>query len=168
MENDGAKLYRLMNQQGGWSNAKVTVLEEYPCESDEQAKAREKYWVDLQLEACCDVAFTPEERETFKKQYGDEYFLDSRCAFAEPKESKPVSKEHANAIAKKYYENHKVKILANSKAQYSEKRQKLLDYQKQYRVGQRLTKYKEYQREYKEKKRKKIENELSMLKDNNL
>ena len=49
--NDWAKrhnvlLYRFSRETGGWDNWTMTIIEEYPCESVNDARERERYWIE--------------------------------------------------------------------------------------------------------------------------
>ena len=40
------KIYKIMNENGGWENWRMVPLEEYPCENEIQATIREQYWIN--------------------------------------------------------------------------------------------------------------------------
>ena len=49
------KLYRFIRHFGGWDNFDMEILEEYPCDNDMEAKAKEQYYIDLhkpELNSC--------------------------------------------------------------------------------------------------------------------
>lgn len=40
------KLYQVIRSNGGWSNWTMLVVERYPCNNLNEAKEREKYWIN--------------------------------------------------------------------------------------------------------------------------
>ena len=165
-----AKLYKIIVQEGGWSKATIGIVEHYPCENYAQARERERYWVEQQLEAHSMNTYLPftsvEEKKEYMQDYmlsyAKQYYLTHRDELLEThKEYYLDNKEEIKIQQKKYYECNKDKISEKMKIYYSDNKDKLLEYQKSYRVGENLQKYKEYQAEYRQKKKMKKEvNEL--------
>jgi hypothetical protein len=45
-KNYNFKIYNIIRENGGWDNWTITQIEEFSCENQQQAKLREKYWVE--------------------------------------------------------------------------------------------------------------------------
>ena len=69
-------------------NAKITLIEDYPCERKEQLHARERYW----LEDLENVVNKQHPARTIKEWVKD-------------------NKEHLGNYSKEYYENNKKQVL---------------------------------------------------------
>jgi hypothetical protein len=161
-----AKLYKTINENGGWEKATIGVIEHYPCNSFAEARERERYWMEQQLEAYSLNTYlpftTPEEKDQYLADYmltyAKQYYLTHRDELLEHhKEYYFSKKEEIKVQQKKYYESNRDKILDKMKIYYGEKKDKLLTYQKTYRTGENLQKYKEYQADYRQKKKMKKE-----------
>jgi hypothetical protein len=163
-----AKLYKTINENGGWEKATIGVIENYPCNSFAEARERERYWMEQQLEAYCLNTYlpftTPEEKDQYLADYmltyAKEYYLNHRDELLEHHKQYYVNNiEEIKVQQKKYYVQNRDKILDKMKIYYSGNKDKLLTYQKTYRVGENLQKYKEYQKMYRQQK--KIEKTLN-------
>lgn len=161
-----AKLYKTINENGGWDAVSIGIIEHYPCSSFAEARERERYWVQQQLEAYSMNTYLPftsaEEKQQYMADYmltyGKQYYLNHRDELLE--HHKEYYVDHVEEIKiqqKKYYLQNKDKISLKMKEYYSGNKDKLLEYQKTYRVGENLQKYKEYQAEYRQKKKMKKE-----------
>jgi hypothetical protein len=42
----GLTVYKCIKDNGGWGNWEAILVEEYPCKSDEQRRARERHWME--------------------------------------------------------------------------------------------------------------------------
>ena len=56
------KIYKIINENGGWDNWEMIELEKYPCNDANEARKREKYWEDklnptLNTISCCFVPY---------------------------------------------------------------------------------------------------------------
>lgn len=169
---DQARLYQIINQEGGWKKATIGVIEHYPCENFAQARERERYWMEQQLEAYClntYLPFTsPEEKQLYQADYmltyAKQYYLNHRDELVEQHKQYYVDNiEEIKIQQKKYYAQNKDKILDKMKVYYGDNKDKLLEYQKTYRVGENLQKYKSYQAEYRQKKKMKKEVDQLLL-----
>ena len=40
------KLYNTMRENGGWDNFQMTPIEEYKCDTPQQARMREQFWIN--------------------------------------------------------------------------------------------------------------------------
>ena len=56
------KIYKIINENGGWDNWEMIELEKYPCSDANEARKREKYWEDklnptLNTNSCCFIPY---------------------------------------------------------------------------------------------------------------
>jgi hypothetical protein len=67
------KVYQFIRENGGWDNWRMKIIEEYPCDNVDQARARERYW-KRELNATLNMR---EPCRTNKEYYQDnkEYIL---------------------------------------------------------------------------------------------
>jgi hypothetical protein len=157
-----AKLYKTINENGGWDAVSIGIIEHYPCNSFAEARKRERYWVEQQLEAFCMNTYLPftsvEEKQQYMADYmlsyAKQYYLNHRDELVEQHKLYYVdNKEEIKIQQKKYYVQNKDKILDKMKVYYDSNKDKLLEYQKTYRVGTNLQKYKDYQQMYRQQKK---------------
>lgn len=40
-------VYKFIRENGGWENFELTIIEEYPCNTCDEARLRERYWYEL-------------------------------------------------------------------------------------------------------------------------
>jgi hypothetical protein len=131
-------VYQFIRNNGGWDNWSMIVVEEYPCENVNQAKFRERYWIETQQATLNQVIpmRTKEEIIEYKKQYREEH------------------KEEMLEYKNQYYEQNKEEILNKNKQYYEEHKEEMLEYHKQYYEQNKedlLEYHKQYREEYKEK-----------------
>ena len=101
-EKNNTKLYNTMRENGGWDNFQMTPIEEYKCDTPQQAHIREQYWI-----------------ENIEKNK-----LNSIKAF--------VTKEQKLEQQKEYYSANKDKIADYQKEYKAVNKEKVADYQKEY------------------------------------
>ncbi len=41
------QVYKFIRNNGGWENFELDIIEEYPCNSCDEARLRERYWYEL-------------------------------------------------------------------------------------------------------------------------
>jgi hypothetical protein len=98
------KLQTIINENGGWENWDMIEIEKYPCNDNNEARARERYWYEelkATLNGISPLAVWKE------KDYNKKYYLENREKILEEK--------------KKYRIKNKEKIIEQMK----EYRQKL-------------------------------------------
>jgi hypothetical protein len=93
------KLYRVINENGGWDEWDMVMVEEYPCNNSEEARRRERYWFELLSNR--DIS------------------LNIQLPFISEEERKQKEKMYA----KSYYEAHKEASLERQKAYYENNRE---------------------------------------------
>lgn len=156
------KIYKIIRENGGWDNWKMDIIEKYPCEDIEQAKERERYWIE-KLTSTLNVTIPNRN----KKEYSQIYRLIHKEDIAEKKkiyraENKDKIKDYIDTNKEKiafqkqdWYEENKEQILQKAKQHYEENKHHKLEYQKQY-AEENKEQIVEYQKEYREKNKEKI------------
>ena len=104
------KCYKIIRENGGFSNWSMLQIEHYPCNNKREAEARERHWFD-QLKSNLNTN-KPYTSDTEKKNY-----------YIENKDKILINK-------KKYYEENKDEILINKKNYYIENKDEILNDQK--------------------------------------
>ena len=65
------KVYKMIRDSGGWNNWSMIKIEKYPCNDNNEARSRERYWYEVlnaNMESCCPT-FNLEKRKDYKKDY---------------------------------------------------------------------------------------------------
>jgi len=104
------KIYKFIRENGGWNNWTLIQIEEYPCENVNEARARERYWIE---------ELKPSLNSDIPNRTHKEYCQDE--------------KEKIDAIKKIYAERNKKEITKKSKERYEKNREKVLELAKEYR-----------------------------------
>lgn len=156
------KIYKIIRENGGWDNWKMDIIEKYPCYDIEDAKERERYWIEKLTST---LNLTIPNRS--KKEYSQIYRLIHKEEIAEKKkiyrdENKDKIKDYIDANKEKiafqkhdWYEEKKDYILQKAKEHYRENKEHKLEYQKEY-AEENKEKIEEYQKEYREKNKEKL------------
>ena len=101
-------------QKYGIDQFYIELIEDYPCEREEQLLARENFFI--RQEDCVNkksAITTPEET----KQYFKQYYQDNKEHLSQKmKQNHEANKESRNIKAKQYREEHKEEIKLNGKA----------------------------------------------------
>ena len=67
-----SKKYKIMNENGGWENWRMVPIEEYPCETEIQARIREEYWrKELKADMNTNRAYRTEEEKKESQKKAD-------------------------------------------------------------------------------------------------
>jgi hypothetical protein len=127
------RIYKTMNNNGGWDNWEMVEIEKYPCADVNEARARERYWYeffDAKLNTRCPT-FNIERNFERKKQYAK------------------ANKDKVKEYAKTYAEANKDKIKKLRKDWLEENKDKLCEKNKEYREANKdkLNKEKKQYRE---------------------
>lgn len=105
-----------------YNDAKIILIESYPCNSRDEKKAREQYWIDNMINNC-------NKNRADKKKYNPEY---SKKYYEINKEKKneyiKKNKEHITEYQKQYYGNNKDKAIKY----YENNKDKIKEYNKNY------------------------------------
>ena len=142
------KIYQTILKNGGWENWSMIEIEKYPCNDGNEAKARERFWLEG-LNATLNMAVPSRSNkewfDTFREQVNEK----SRIRWHENRESN--LEKH-----KIYYENNKDIFAQKSKEKYEKNKEDILKYQKEYYKRNRDKKI-QYQKDYRLEQKKKNE-----------
>jgi hypothetical protein len=123
------KVYKMIRENGGWTNWTMIEIEKYPCIDGNEAKARERYYLEL-LNAQ----------------------LNSQVPGRSIKEYREANKEAYLLKNKQYYEQNKDDILLKNKQYKEAKKEAIALQQKQY-IEANKEAYLLYQKQYRLKKK---------------
>lgn len=157
---NNTRQYQFIRENGGWDNWSMIVFEVYPCANVDEARARERYWIEtLKATLNSDIPnrTKKEYREDMKevlstksKQYREE---NKEMIAKKKKEYADKNKEILLIKSKQYYEEHKDQVKARVK-EYAEKNKEVIaEYNKQYREEKKEI-LNEKQQQYREENRK--------------
>jgi hypothetical protein len=146
------KIYQIIRKNGGWINWTLIQIECFVCENVNEARARERYWIEeLKPSLNCDIP------NRSKKEYQE----DNKEVLAEKnKEYREQNKEVIAKKKKEYCENNKEKIVEKSKKYYEENKDKILERVKNYTeinkeiIAERSKQYRDNNKEELAKKKK--------------
>jgi hypothetical protein len=113
---------------------KIILIELYPCDTKDQLRAREQYWIE------------------------NTECINNRCAFLSPEEHKQYDKQYYQQNKdriKEYYEENKEHIIEQHKNYYEENKQTILEKNKEYNEKNKL-KIKKRKQNYYNKNREQI------------
>lgn len=114
--------YQFIRENGGWENWSLIPIEEFPCENVNQARIRERYWIET-LKATLNKQIPT---RTNKEYYED-------------------NKEHIKEVIKEWYEDNKEYLKEYRKEWYNNNK----EHKKEYREDN-LDKIKEYIQKWRE------------------
>ncbi len=103
-------VYQFIRNNGGFDNWSMVVIEEYPCENVNQAKLRERYWLET-LQAT----------------------LNKVIPMRTPKEYREEHKEELTEWFKNNYQKNKQEIKIKHQEYYEKNKEKIGEYKKQYK-----------------------------------
>jgi hypothetical protein len=102
------KIYKIIRDNGGWDNWTMLEIEKYPCNDNNEARTRERYWFE-QLQATMNVALPIIDAEDTKK-YMKDYNIKNQEHIKELKKIySEKNKEQNIEYRKKYYQENKEK-----------------------------------------------------------
>jgi hypothetical protein len=156
------KIYKIIRANGAWDNWKMTIIEKYPCNNIEEAKERERYWIEKE-KSTLNVTIPNRSKKEYEKIYriihkeelaekGKEYRENNKDKIKQYIED---NKEKISFQKHDWYEEKKDYILEKAKEHYEANKEQKIEYQKQYAVENK-EKVKEYQSEYREKNKEKL------------
>jgi hypothetical protein len=120
------KIYKFINEHGGWENWEVCTLEEYPCESRQELEAREGYWV-AQIKPALNMKTPGLNQKDDPKTYSRNYRMqNAEILKTKRKQNYQRNPDKFRAVAKQWYRGNKDK----KREYYLANREKLLAYQK--------------------------------------
>lgn len=127
------KVYKFIRANGGWENWCMVEVEKYPCNTVNEAIARERYCYE-QLEGTLNSNHPGRSKKESQKYYYDQ------------------NKEKINNKDKQYYNQHKEKRKEQMRQYNARNKEKLREQMKQY-YDQNKEKLREYQRQYRTNKK---------------
>ncbi len=136
-------VYKFIRDNGGWDNWSVVPIEEYKCENVNQAKIRERYWIE-------------ELKSSLNKQMPTR----TKKEYCEEKVDKLTD------YFKQYYESNKENFKEKRKQHYEKNRDKINEKHKEYRKNN-IEKIKEQRKEYYEHNKEIIIEKTKEYYDNN-
>lgn len=77
-----AYLYNCIRINGGWSNWKFEIIEEYPCENSVAASARENYWIN-NLMATLNIQTGIFDNNISNKEYKRKWYFENQTKIRE-------------------------------------------------------------------------------------
>lgn len=152
------KIYTTIQANGGWDNWTMVELEKYPCADGNEARSRERYWIE-ELAAKLNIKrpiVTAEETAEYHKKYNETHKEERREYYETHKEEfKEYYETHKEEI-KEYRETHSEKIKAYQKEYENTHKEERKEYHKEYRET--------YKEEIKEQQAKKYETNKELIK----
>lgn len=156
------KIYKIIRENGGWDNWEMSILENYPCNNINEAKERERYWIENQS-ATLNVSIPNRSKKEYEQIYrivhkkelaekAKEYRENNKDAI---KAYLECNKEKISFQKQDWYEENKDEILEKAKQRYQENKDDKLEYQKKY-AQEHKEEIAEKQKEYREKNKEKI------------
>jgi hypothetical protein len=110
-------LYKTIIENGGWGNFSMIEIEKYPCNDSNEARARERYYIELLNCTLNNIipTRTPKEYRMTNKKIIDEYHKNYRTTNKElinekSRQYRKDNKEYYKEYDKKRYEIKKNKI----------------------------------------------------------
>ena len=107
-KNHNLKVYKHIRENGGWDNWSMIEVEKYPCADGNEARARERYWIEtLNAVLNCTSPFqTQEEQKELKKKTDKEYAIKNKETIKEYKHNYHLlNRDAVLSKAKEYREN---------------------------------------------------------------
>jgi hypothetical protein len=148
------KIYKIIRSNGGWNNWVMEIIEKYPCQTIDEAKERERFWIE---NSSSTLNVTIPNRS--KKEYSQLYRLTHKDYIIEKTKQYRVNNkdkinDYLDANREKicvqkhdWYEDNKDYILEKAKNNYEENKEQKIKYQTQY-AQENKEKISEYQKEY--------------------
>jgi hypothetical protein len=130
------KVYQTIRENGGWDNFSMIEIEKYPCIDSNEARARERYYLEL-LNAKLNIVIPTRTRKEYKE------------------DNKELIKEKAKELDKKYREANKEKIAERNKKYREANKEKIAERKKEYREANK-EKIAELDKKYREANKEKI------------
>jgi hypothetical protein len=111
------KVYQMIRQNGGWDNWSIVEIEKFCCKDGNEAKARERYWLE---------SLNSNMNTRIPNRSNSEYYQANKTTICE----KQLAYYHANREKKSeykyaYYQANKEKFTENNKAYYQSNKEKL-------------------------------------------
>jgi hypothetical protein len=156
------KIYTIIRENGGWENWNMIILEKYPCVNVDEARERERYWIE-KYSSSLNVSIPNRSKQEYSKIYrilhreeiaekSKIYRSNNKDKIKEYIES---NKEKITFQKQNWYDENKTEVLEKAKQHYLENKEEKINYQKQY-AEENKEQIKSYQEEYREKNKEKL------------
>ena len=117
-------LYNVIRENGGWCSWSMIQLEEYPCNSVNEACSRERYWLET-----LSATLNKQVPTRTKKEYNETNKEELR---EKKKEYCEKNKEEIREKQKEYYKNNREERDEKHKEYYETHREEIKKYHKEY------------------------------------
>jgi len=126
-------VYQFIRDNGGWDNFEMIIIEEYPCENVDEARLRERYWLET-LGATLNKYIPSRTRQEYVEQNREiiyeknrEYREQNReIIYEKNREYREQNKEIIREKKRKYREQNK-EIIREKKREYYQKNKEILN-----------------------------------------
>ena len=140
------KLYKIINENGGWNCWYMDIIETCICESKLDARIRERYWYE-KLNASLNTyrpMLTSDETKEYMAEWNRQYYNDNKDEIKERQKEYQTQYYIDNKIAinekvKQYKNNNNIAIQENNKQYQINNKEKIAEYQKQYKIDNKET-----------------------------
>jgi hypothetical protein len=145
-EKQNTTKYEAIRKNGGWNNWMMIGIEKYPCLDGNEARARERYWIEF-IENDSLNMISPirneDELKLMRHEYYEKnkehlqeknkkYYIDNKDLISvQKKEYNEINKIKISKQTKEYYEKNKEQILLRCKECYDNNKEKIKIYQKE-------------------------------------
>ena len=102
----------------GWDKMKIVLVEEYPCDNNEQLRMRERHWYDLlkpSLNRARPFTSAEEKKALSREYYADPVIKERRKAFMAKYRADPINREKGEVRQTARYSNPDFKARRNEK-----------------------------------------------------
>jgi hypothetical protein len=131
------KVYQFIRENGGWENWNMVLIENYPCNNELEALARERYFYEL-LNGTLNSQYpnrsvkeyyndNKDKIKQYNKQYDKQYYIDNKDKIKQYREQ---NKDKIKECKRLYRQQNKDKI----KQYYNDNKEHIKQYQKEYRL----------------------------------
>jgi hypothetical protein len=133
-ETETSKFYQTIRENGGWENWEMIELEKYPCNNEDEARTRERYWYEIlnaKLNTYCPILTQQEilnQRQIRNTIYRDNHLEEHKKYM---KEYYAIKVENDPTYCSKQYQKYKEQMLKNKKEYYVKKIDENPDFNKQ-------------------------------------
>ena len=123
------KIYNVINKTGGWNNWSMILIENYPCNNGNEARAKERYYIEM-LQATLNMKrpiITRDESKEQMKNLQKEFYEKNKEKL---KEFYQLNKEKHSENSKEYYEKNKERLNKKSKEYHKKIQNKFMNIEK--------------------------------------
>jgi len=167
------KVYKIIRDNGGWDNWEMKIIEDYPCDNVNEARERERYWIEF-FSSSLNVLIPSRSKKEYSKLYSivnKEHISNMAKKYRQANQDKikayvEANKEKIIEQKKDWYETNKPAILEKAKENYEANKDEKLSYQKQYAEDHKDV-IKDYQTNYRDKNKEKLAADKKVYRENN-